>query len=247
MDDKPVTFSSPVIPDCTAGDTTAIELVEKHHRFFFEDGNLIFTVEGILYCVHRYYFVRDSPYFASRLPAPDARTGSTTFDPTDEIWRGITGADIDAFLSILFPLNFDSCDICSVEAWASVLHLSTKWGFASIRRLALRNLVPITDALPVERLRLAREYAVEEWILPALTALCTRPTCPTLEEARRMVDADVVVVYTVREAILTSNIPDDDTEIAYQIRLWIKLNSASTPGNLSRSKSGFQPLICFLL
>ncbi|KAI0060601.1 hypothetical protein BV25DRAFT_1827787 [Artomyces pyxidatus] len=190
-----------------------------------------------MYRIHRYYFVRDSPYFASRLPAPDIQSGRTTFSPTDETWAGITGTDLDAFLSILFPLDFDSCDVCSVEGWTSVLHLSTKWGFTSIRKLALRNLVNITDALPAERLRLGREYAVEEWIIPALTALCKRPTCPDLKEVRRMTNEDVAVVWTVREAILISEDPVDDTDFACQIKSWIKLNTASVLEPLHGSES----------
>ena len=79
-----------------------------------------------------------------------------------------------------------------------MLHLSTRWGFASIRRLALKFIEPPT---PHDRLVLARTYEVEQWVLPALTALCERAAPLSLTEARQMRIEDVVLVATVREEV----------------------------------------------
>ncbi|KAI0302319.1 hypothetical protein B0F90DRAFT_205174 [Multifurca ochricompacta] len=32
----------------------------RHGKYFFKDGNITFLVDGTLYCVHRYFFSRDS-------------------------------------------------------------------------------------------------------------------------------------------------------------------------------------------
>ena len=85
----------------------------------------------------------------------------------------------------------------SYEEWKSVLHLSTRWGFASIRRLALGSIEPPT---PHDRLLLARTYSVDDWVLPALAALCERTTPLTVTEAREMRIEDVVLVFTARES-----------------------------------------------
>jgi hypothetical protein len=79
-----------------------------------------------------------------------------------------------------------------------VLHLSTRWGFASIRRLALATIKPPT---PHDRLLLARTYSVDDWVVPALSALCERTAPLDLSEARGMDIEDVVLVVTVREVI----------------------------------------------
>ncbi|KAI0295216.1 hypothetical protein BC826DRAFT_1135241 [Russula brevipes] len=39
----------------------------RHDKYYFMDGNITFLVDGILYCVHRYFFYRDSTYFSTRL------------------------------------------------------------------------------------------------------------------------------------------------------------------------------------
>src|SRR6267154_50038 len=93
--------------------------------------------------------------------------------------------------------NFDEHNL-SYEQWRSVLHLSTRWGFASLRKLALRSVKPPT---PCDQLLLARTYGIDYWVLPSLSALCERTTPISLNEARRMRIEDVVLVATVREDI----------------------------------------------
>ena len=68
--------------------------------------------------------------------------------------------------------NFEGNDF-SYEEWKSVLHLSTRWGFAYIRRLALSSIKPPTSH---DRLLIARTYSVDDWVIPALSALCERTT-----------------------------------------------------------------------
>ncbi len=95
------------------------------------------------------------------------------------------------------PRNFDEHNL-SYEQWRSVLHLSTRWGFASLRKLALRSVNPPT---PCDQLLLARTYGIDHWVLPALSALCERTAPISLNEARQMRIEDVVLVATVREDI----------------------------------------------
>ena len=79
-----------------------------------------------------------------------------------------------------------------------MLHLSSRWGFASLRKLALRSVKPPTAC---DQLLLARTYDVDNWVLPALSALCERAVPISLVEARQMSIEDVVLVATVREDI----------------------------------------------
>jgi len=95
-----------------------------------------------------------------------------------------------------------------------VLHLSTRWGFASIRKRALSSIKPPT---PHDRLLLARTYSVDDWVVPALSALCERTTPLTLSEARQMDIEDVVLVSTVREDIRGLTLEVDAAEIPRRI------------------------------
>lgn len=95
-----------------------------------------------------------------------------------------------------------------------MLHLSTRWGFASIRKLALNAIEPPT---PHDRLRLARTYSVDDWVVPALSALCERRAPLSLDEARHMSIEDVVVVATVREDIRNHALRIDAAEIPLRV------------------------------
>lgn len=110
--------------------------------------------------------------------------------------------------------NFEEHGL-SYEQWKSVLHLSTRWGFASLRKLALKSIDPPTS---FDRLLLARTYSVDHWVLPALSALCERKKTISLKEARQMSTEDIVLVATVREEIRTEGpFVDTMTEIKNRI------------------------------
>ena len=100
-----------------------------------------------------------------------------------------------------------------------MLNLSTHWSFASIRKLALRSINPPTAH---DRLLLARAYSVDEWVVPALSALCERTRPLTLSEARQMSIEDVVVVSTVREDIRNRTLQVDTAEIPHRVKLEVE-------------------------
>ena len=102
----------------------------------------------------------------------------------------------------------------SYEEWKSVLHLSTRWDFCSIRRLALGSINPPTAH---DRLLLARTYSVDDWVTPALSALCERTAPLSLSEARQMSIEDVVLVSTVREDIRNHALQVDSAEIPLRV------------------------------
>ncbi|KAH9006203.1 hypothetical protein EDB86DRAFT_696041 [Lactarius hatsudake] len=118
-----------------------------------------------------------------------------------------------AFLSVIYPDDFEGHAL-SYEEWKSVLHLSTRWGFASLRRLALGSIEPPT---PFDQLLLARAYSVDHWLLPALSALCERTVPLSLSEVRQMSIEDVVLVTTVREDIRHHALQVDPAEIPHCI------------------------------
>jgi hypothetical protein len=110
-----------------------------------------------------------------------------------------------------------------------VLHLSTRWGFASIRKLALKSINPPT---PHDRLILARTHAVDHWVLPALTALCERAEPLSLTEARQMRIEDVVLVAAVREDVRKSFfVPLDTAKVTQAVQAALAGKPPRNEGN----------------
>ncbi|KAH9022417.1 hypothetical protein EDB84DRAFT_498507 [Lactarius hengduanensis] len=103
-----------------SGHTTPDDSFVQHDAYFFKDGNVTFLVtfcnlrtrhiltspqiDGTLYCVHRYFFYRDSVYFSTRF----AQLGICDHEalPTIISLGDVERNDFEAFLSILYPANF---------------------------------------------------------------------------------------------------------------------------------------------
>lgn len=92
----------------------------RHEKYFFQDGNITFLVrecstidartihiffksqiDGTLYCVHRYFFSRDSDYFSSRL----TQIGIRQHEALSIIISlgDVERKDFEAFLSVIYP------------------------------------------------------------------------------------------------------------------------------------------------
>ncbi|KAI9441603.1 hypothetical protein H4582DRAFT_1933712 [Lactarius indigo] len=194
-------------------------------------------VDGFLFCVHRYFFSRDTVYFSTRFAQLGVRghEASSTIVSLGDVER----EDFEAFLSVLYPEKFEEHDL-SYEQWRSVLRLSTRWGFDSLRKLAVRSIRPPTTS---DRLLLARTYAVDHWVVPALTALCERTAPLNLDEARGMNIEDVVLVASVREDIRSKAIRSGVS--AADISLYVEAMQAGTPmpaaGNEANEVSPVSP------
>ena len=123
-----------------------------------------------------------------------------------------------ASLIIRFLLrDFNSLESHSYEELSSILDLSTRWGFTTIRDMAIRCLKPPT---PHQRLILGRKYGIDQWILPALQELCERPRPLTRDEARLMDLDDIVLVGSVWEKVRTHAITANPTGIMDCIKAW---------------------------
>jgi len=171
-------------------------------------------VDDILYRVHRYFFCRDSNIFMTRLSRLPAQGASSL--PVISI-ENVKSKDFDAFLSILYPLDFNALEEHSVEELSSILDLSTRWGFHSIREFSIRRLNPPT---PLQRLILGRKCGIDQWIPLALRELCERPQPLSPDEARVMELDDVVLIVSVREKIRVQTLTVNSAGIRDRIEAW---------------------------
>jgi len=145
--------------------------------------------------------------------------------------------DFDALLSILYPQNYNTLEERSFEEWTSILKLSTRWGFTSIRDLAIRCIKPPSA---LQRLVVARKYDIEQWIVPALVGLCERPEPLSLNEASLLDLEDFVLVGSVRESVRSSNLVVRGAGIRDHILTW-KGELESPPSPVSDSPGTLTP------
>jgi hypothetical protein len=113
--------------------------------------------------------------------------------------------------------NDNALERRTFEEWSAILDLSTRWGFTSIRDLAIRSIRP-PDAL--KKLLLARKNNIDMWVQPALLELCMRPQPLSLEEASLMDLEDVILVGSVRQTSRLSTLTVGGTGIMNCILAW---------------------------
>ncbi|KZP29666.1 hypothetical protein FIBSPDRAFT_815741 [Athelia psychrophila] len=166
---------------------TGSDAYPMHERFCFPAENIYFLVQGVLYSVHRYFFERDSSSFVGQ--------GLSKQEPM--VLANVSTHDFDLFLSILYPTSFGVYPASTVEEWSGILHLADKWSFLSIRALAIAQIAPI--ASPIDKIVFGRLYGVNEWLVSAYHAVCTRPDALTLEEGRRLGVDDVIRINAIRQ------------------------------------------------
>ncbi|KZP11512.1 RHD3-domain-containing protein [Athelia psychrophila] len=155
------------IPEVTS--SSAPEEIDKHARFFLPAGNIYFSIENTLYSVPRAPFEKhSSTAFAGK--------GLTEDDPL--VLEDVKAAHFDHLLSILYPSEYGSgvYTAVTVDDWTAILHLAVRWGFQSIKTLA-----------------------ITAWLHEAVTAVCMREQIVTKAEGRRMRVDDIIEINAIHQ------------------------------------------------
>jgi hypothetical protein len=80
-----------------------------------------------------------------------------------------------------------SHDLLSSEEWTSVLKLSSMWQFQEIRARAIKAMESLTLSMDlVDKIVIARKFAVSSWLVPSINALVQREKPLDLSEGNRL-------------------------------------------------------------
>jgi len=169
---------------------------QRHERYYFDDGNVIFLAEDTLFNVHRYFLQRDSPVFQAMFSQPST-SGEGKSDDNPIVLEGTKSADLSCFLSCMYPINYGEGDLTTYEEWAAALELAVKWEFDRIRDFIVQRIKD--TATLAEQIVTARRLNLQQWCWNACAKLCQRSQPLTLEEGQRLGAEDTVRISQVRE------------------------------------------------
>lgn len=173
----------------------------RHEHFYFQDGNVIFQVEDVLFNVHRYFFQQHSSAFESMFLYKPAE-GEPLEGSADEhpIILGQTSAqDFERLFCIMYPRGFGHYELTTTEEWTSVLRLAHMWQFDSILSLVAKQLPGV--ATLADQIALAREFALPGIIGFAGKRLCWRKEPLTLSETKRLGTVAAYAIGHLREGM----------------------------------------------
>lgn len=149
--------------------------------------------------------MRHSPKFNELVIASACLYSNGSRPNNPIILREVDTADFNEFLSVLYSSDYETTPSRTVEQWTSILSLSTRWYFESIRQLAIENLSRLVTT--VDKIVLAREFDVEPWLVEGYTALCCRDLPPNVEEGRILGVDDIIKIVHIRHRIAASSEP----------------------------------------
>jgi hypothetical protein len=116
----------------------------------------------------------------------------------------------------VIPRISDEPALFTQADWTSVLKLSHLFGFASMRALAIKRLLPLT--FPVDKIALGLEYGIKDWLPQAYMDLCEADSLPSVDDTRRLGFEVFAKIARAREELRRSNLvrADDRAAVVYR-------------------------------
>ncbi|KAF8483647.1 hypothetical protein DFH94DRAFT_690122 [Russula ochroleuca] len=166
---------------------SSTDTASHHGEYYITGADLIVRVQDTLFRIHRYFFLRESAHFRSKLPhAPspgDSHKGSSDNNPL--VLDDALKVDFERFLWVFYNPKYSLYD-ATLEEWTSILKLAHQWGFSEVKALAVRELENL-GVPPLQKIVLYQTYAIDRKLLkPALTALTMRDEPLSIEEGREL-------------------------------------------------------------
>ena len=111
------------------------------------------------------------------------------------------------------------------EEWISVLKLSQKWQLHQIRTIALEHLpYPFVAKSPTEKVALAFQYDIKQWLLPGLNELAQRPEPINVEDVQILGLEVALKIAAIRESLVFEPSTNEVVQSG-----WGSLHSSSSP------------------
>ncbi|KAI1795188.1 hypothetical protein LXA43DRAFT_993832 [Ganoderma leucocontextum] len=180
------------LPPCAATSSQSIsrgaqapsKVQMKHHDYYFDDGNIVFEVEGILYRLHRSILERHSPVFRElfMVPQPDGSNEGLS-DRNPVVLEGIDPKDFTRLLCLLYPTSLGDCKVTTADEWMSIFDQADRWQMDYLREHAL-NQLRMSYISPIPKILFWTRYHLPETeVIPSLIDLIMRPDSLSLSEA----------------------------------------------------------------
>ncbi|KAI6046309.1 hypothetical protein EDC04DRAFT_1682231 [Pisolithus marmoratus] len=169
----------------------------KHSQYYLRDGNVAFVAEKQLFRVHRYFFERESQFFCNYF------TTSEESDGTDDkpFVLDIKSEDFTKFLWVWYNPRYRYGGQPK-ETWLTIITLAARWGFESMRELAISQLERFPMS-PVDKIAIYKEHKIDKRLLiPSFVDLCKSPTLPSPADAQRLQLETVLRLAAARERAL---------------------------------------------
>ncbi|CAE6350498.1 unnamed protein product, partial [Rhizoctonia solani] len=185
------------------------EIVVKHPKFFFDNTLLVIQIENVQFNVHKYQLLQ-SETFADmfRIAAESDRDPEEPTEGSSPEYplklEGVSAQDFESLLTVLYANHFSNSQ---PEPKASLIipafRLVNMWNFKELREY----LMPLAEQVlnDASKIAFAREFHIQQWIVPAFVRLCHRKEPLDTDEAKMVGLDGVLLISRIREGRYTKN------------------------------------------
>ncbi|KAF9525015.1 hypothetical protein CPB83DRAFT_726888, partial [Crepidotus variabilis] len=164
--------------------TSPLNAVKRHPEYYFKDGDLYFLVGTTNFCVHSYFFARDSTQFRNELSAcpsvGELPKGSK--DSAIQLERA-TADEFASFLWTYYNRKFDDYSAADVATWTGIIKVAFEYDFPAVKDFAIRGLESKFEIAPADRISLYRKYkADKKYLTPLFLKMIQREEWPSNDE-----------------------------------------------------------------
>ncbi|KAH8829562.1 hypothetical protein DL96DRAFT_1462199, partial [Flagelloscypha sp. PMI_526] len=170
-------------------DSDAYRSLRRHHTYYLNGGDLFLLVGQDLFRIHRYFFERDSDYWAKRFQTgTTASPGSEPIGTADNnaiVVQDVQSDELATFLWVFYNPKYSLYHL-SVQEWSTILIVASRWSFREAKAFAVRELEKLS--MPdIDRVVLYHDHGVDRnLLLRSYSALADRQEPITLEEGMRL-------------------------------------------------------------
>ncbi|CAE6450665.1 unnamed protein product [Rhizoctonia solani] len=179
------------------------EIVVKHPKFFFDNTLVVLQIENVQFNVHKYQLLKSETFRdmfkiaeESGGDSEEPPEGSSTERPIK--MEGVSAQDFENLLTVLYANHFSTHQ---PEPNASLIipafRLANMWNFSELRDY----LMPLAEQVlnDASKIAFAREFHVQQWIVPAFVRLCHRKEPLDTDEAKMIGLEGVLLISRIRE------------------------------------------------
>ncbi|KAG9121351.1 hypothetical protein FRC07_002721 [Ceratobasidium sp. 392] len=161
----------------------------RHPKFFFDNTLVAIGIENTLFNVHKYQLMKSTTFSDMFALADASKNGETTPEGSSPdrpiVMEGVSASDFESLMTVLYASHFSAHQ---PEPEAALIipafRLAKMWDFTEL----CSYLMPLAEKVlnDADKIAFAREFNVNEWIVPAHVSLCLREKKLTTQEAKKL-------------------------------------------------------------
>ncbi|KIO22961.1 hypothetical protein M407DRAFT_27529 [Tulasnella calospora MUT 4182] len=148
------------------------------------DVEVVFQVADVLFSLPRSQLMT-SEFFREMLSSDHIGSQEEGTKDNPIVLEAITVSQVTSFCRVACGRRFDPPPDLTLKEWSGALQIATLWRFEQLRAYIIMSMDSIASD-PFDRIQVADDCGLTDWLYPAYARLCARDASLTIEEGRRI-------------------------------------------------------------